>query len=172
MSINVDIISKLVPNPITMLVQLCSTLVLFLLVKKFLWKPIQNFFTVRENKLQEDIQAGETARKDAEADREKARMQLNEASGKADEIINTAVNEAKNEKDTILAQAQKEAEGVKQKAHEQIEQERSSMVDSVRTDMVDIAMEAARKLIGEKAGSEMDHQAVEAFVKEASGDDQ
>lgn len=172
MSINVDIISKLVPNPLTMVVQLCSTLVLFLLIRIFLWKPIQNFFAVRENKLQEDITAGETARKDAEADREKAREQLNTAAGKADEIVNTAVEEARSEKDTILAQAQKEADGVRQKAHEQIEQERSAMMDSVKEDMVDIAMTAAKKLIGDKADSDMDHQAVEAFVKEAADNDE
>ena len=34
--IDVDIIGQLVPNPLTMVVQLCSTLVLFLLAKKFL----------------------------------------------------------------------------------------------------------------------------------------
>ncbi len=37
--LEVDIIGQLIPNPLTMVVQLCSTAVLFLLAKKFLWGP-------------------------------------------------------------------------------------------------------------------------------------
>ena len=33
--IDIDVIGQLLPNPITMLTQLCSTLVLFLVIKKF-----------------------------------------------------------------------------------------------------------------------------------------
>ena len=33
--ITIDIVEQLIPNPLTMLVQLCSTLVLFLLMKKY-----------------------------------------------------------------------------------------------------------------------------------------
>ena len=32
--IDIDVLGQLIPNPVTMLVQLCSTLVLFLLMKK------------------------------------------------------------------------------------------------------------------------------------------
>jgi len=34
--IDIDILGQLIPNPITMVVQLCSTLILFLVMKKFL----------------------------------------------------------------------------------------------------------------------------------------
>ena len=49
--IDIDIVEQLIPNPMTMLVQLCSTLVLFLLMKKFLWKSVKNFLDVRADKM-------------------------------------------------------------------------------------------------------------------------
>lgn len=170
--LNVDIIGKLVPNVLTLIVQLCSTLVLFLLAKKFLWKSVSGFLDKRQEKMQADLTASETARREAQSDREAAAKQLSDASWKAEEIVNAAVKEAQSEKDQILAQAAKEADQEKQKAHEQIELERSRMYAGMRREMVDVAMAAASKLIGEKSGADLDRQAIDEFVKEASGHDE
>lgn len=170
--IDVDIIAKLVPNPLSMVVQLCSTLVLFLLVKKFLWKSVQNFFNTREEKMQADLNAGEQAKSEAIANLEKATEQLKTASAKSQEIVDAAVKEAKDQKTTILAQASKEADVQRKKAHEQIEAERNAMYDSVKEEMVNVAMDAAGKLIGEKSGEDLDRKAIAEFVKEASAHDE
>ena len=170
--IDVDIIGKLVPNPLSMVVQLCSTLVLFLLVKKFLWKSVQNFFSAREEKMQSDLSASEQAKSEAIADREKAQEQLSTAAEKSEEIVNAAVKEAKDQKAAILAQASKEADVERKKAHAQIETERNAMYDSVKEEMVNVAMDAAGKLIGEKNGEELDRKAIAEFVKEASAHDE
>lgn len=49
--IDVDITGQLIPNLLTVLVQLCSTLVLFLLAKKFLWKSVKNWLDARADKM-------------------------------------------------------------------------------------------------------------------------
>ena len=170
--INVDIIGKLVPNPLSMVVQLCSTLVLFLFVKFFLWKSVQKFFNARMDKMQSDLTAGEQAKKEAVTALEDAKLQLTNASSKSQEIVDAAVKEAKDEKASILAQASKEADAERKKAREQIEAERNAMYDSVKEEMVNVAMDAAGKLIGEKNGEEMDRKAIADFVKEASAHDQ
>jgi F-type H+-transporting ATPase subunit b len=170
--IDVDIIGKLVPNPLSMVVQLCSTLVLFLLVKKFLWVSVQNFFNTREEKMQADLAAGEQAKSEAVANLEKAAEQLKTASAKSQEIVDAAVKEAKDQKTVILAQASKEADAERKKAHEQIEAERNAMYNSVKDEMVNVAMDAAGKLIGEKNGEELDRKAIAEFVKEASAHDE
>ena len=170
--IDVDIIGKLVPNPLSMVVQLCSTLVLFLLVKKFLWKSVQNFFNTREEKMQSDLAAGEKAKSEAIANLEKATEQLKTASTKSQEIVDAAVKEATDQKTAILAQATKEADAERKKAQAQIETERNAMYDSVKEEMVNVAMDAAGKLIGEKNGDDMDRKAIAEFVKEASAHDE
>lgn len=165
--IEVDIIGKLIPNPLTMIVQLCSTLVLFLLARKFLWGPVKNFLDVRTEKMQSDLAASEQAKQEAFADREKASEELSEAAGKAEQIVNAAVKQAKDEKASILAQADREATAARKKAHEQIEAERAEMVQSMQREMVEVALSAAGKLIGEKNPEELDREAIDLFVKEA-----
>ena len=124
--IDIDILSQLIPNPITMVVQLCSTLVLFLLMKKFLWTSVQNFLGKRADKMQSDLEESE---------------------------------------------AQKEAQNTMQKAEDRINKQKIEMVASMQKEMVDIAMAATEKLIGSKSDVQMDKEAVDSFVKEATSND-
>lgn len=165
--IDIDIVGQLLPNPVTMITQLCSTLVLFLLAKKFLWKYVERFLDARSDKMQADLADSEKAKQDAISDRAKAQEELSNASAKAQDIIDAAVKEGSSEKETILAQASKEADAEREKAHRQIQQERDQMYDSLKKDMVNVAMDAAGKLISSKSDEKMDREAVDAFVKEA-----
>lgn len=166
----VNIVEQLFPNVLTVLVQLCSTFVLFLIAKYFLWASVQNFLDARAEKIQEELVLSQQAKEEALADRRVALEQLNTASTKSDEIVSAAIQQAKQEKQQILAQADKEAAAVKQRAQEQIEAERREMYASMKKEMVDVAFSAAGKLIGEHEGKKVDRQAIDAFVKEAVGD--
>ena len=166
----VNIVEQLFPNGLTVLTQLCSTLVLFLIAKKFLWASVKKFLDARAEKMQEELALSQQAKEEAFADRKAALEQLNTASTKSEEIVSAAIQQAKQEKKHILAQADKEAAAVKQRAQEQIEAERREMYASMKKEMVDVAFSAAGKLIGEYEGEKVDRQAIDAFVKEAVGD--
>ena len=165
--IDIDVLGQLIPNPLTMLVQLCSTLVLFFLAKIFLWPSVQTYLGKRSEKMQSDLEASEQAKQEALIDRQKALSQLNEASDKAEQIVSAAVKQAKEEKAGILAQADKEADAARKKAHEQIEAERQAMYADMKREMVEVALSAAGKLLGEQNPEELDRDAIDAFVKEA-----
>ena len=166
----VNIVEQLFPNVLTVLVQLCSTFVLFLIAKYFLWASVKSFLDARAEKIQEELVLSQQAKEEALADRRVALEQLNTASTKSEEIVSAAIQQAKQEKQQILAQADKEAAAVKQRAQEQIEAERREMYASMKKEMVDVAFSAAGKLIGEHEGKKVDRQAIDAFVKEAVGD--
>ena len=166
----VNIVEQLFPNGLTVLTQLCSTLVLFLVAKHFLWVSVKKFLDARAEKMQEELALSQQAKEEALADRKVALEQLNTASTKSEEIVSAAIQQAKQEKKQILAQADKEAAAVKQRAQEQIEAERREMYASMKKEMVDVAFSAAGKLIGEYEGEKVDRQAIDAFVKEAVGD--
>ena len=170
--IDVDIVGQLLPNPLTMIVQLCSTLILFALMKYFLWASVKDFLDKRAQQMQSDLEESEKAKQEALTDRRKAMEQLNEASGRADEIVSAAVRQAKDEKASILAQASREADAERKKAHAQIEAVRAEMYSSMRQDMVEVALAAAGKLISGTDGADLDREAVDAFVKETAGNEQ
>lgn len=168
--IDIDIVEQLIPNPMTMLVQLCSTLVLFLLMKKFLWKSVKNFLDVRADKMQSALAESEQAKQDALTDRQKALEELQGASARGEKIVEAAVKQAKDEKESILLEAGKQADALRKKAQEQIESDRQQMYDGMSKEMVEVAMSAVEKLVGSKDTSDMDRKAIEEFVKDASHD--
>lgn len=168
--IDIDIVEQLIPNPMTMLVQLCSTLVLFLLMKKFLWKSVKNFLDVRADKMQSDLAESEQAKQDALTDRQKALEELQGASARGEKIVEAAVKQAKDEKESILLEAGKQADALRKKAQEQIESDRQQMYDGMSKEMVEVAMSAVEKLVGSKDTSDMDRKAIKEFVKDASHD--
>ncbi len=165
----VNIVEQLFPNGLTVLTQLCSTLILFLIAKYFLWTSVKSFLDARAEKMQEELALSQKAKEEALADRKVALEQLNTASTKSEEIVSAAIQQAKQEKKQILAQADKEAAAVKQRAQEQIEAERREMYASMKKEMVDVAFSAAGKLIGEQEAEKVDRQAIDAFVKETVG---
>ena len=165
----VNIVEQLFPNGLTVLTQLCSTLILFLIAKYFLWASVKSFLDARAEKMQEELALSQQAKEEALADRRVALEQLNTASTKSEEIVSAAIQQAKQEKKQILAQADKEAAAVKQRAQEQIEAERREMYASMKKEMVDVAFSAAGKLIGEQEAEKVDRQAIDAFVKETVG---
>ncbi len=166
--ITIDIVEQLIPNPLTMLVQLCSTLVLFLLMKKYLWSSVKEYLKKRAEKMQEDLNAQEAARIAAESDRDAASVQLKEAGTRSEEIVAAAVREAGSQRDSILADAGREADNLRQRAHEQIEQEREAMYSDMRREMVEVALSAASSLLGSQNAEDLDREAIDAFVKEAT----
>ena len=96
--ITVDIVNQLFPNIVTVIVQLCSTLVLFLVAKKFLWKSVKNWMNVRAEKMQADLSASQKAKEEAMLDRNSAKDELAAASRKSEAMIEAAVKQAGQEK--------------------------------------------------------------------------
>ena len=73
-----DIAAKLFPNPTTMIVQLCSTAIMLLLFKKYLWNYVLEFFQKRADFIEGNIN-------DAKAKNEKASEYLLESEKQAKE---------------------------------------------------------------------------------------
>ena len=51
----IDIAGKLFPNITTLVVQVCSTGIMLLIFKKFLWVPVQEYFAKRADYIESTI---------------------------------------------------------------------------------------------------------------------
>lgn len=167
--ITIDVIGQLIPNPMTMLTQLCSTLVLFLFVKKFLWKSVTNFLDRRSEAMQQDLMQSAQAKKEAEADREAARTEVRQARETSRRILEKTKDESEALRSSIVAQAKKEADQKLEAADRAIEAQKKQVHDEMVQEMVSVAMEAAAKLMGEKADAQDDAKIIEEYVREVKG---
>lgn len=161
-----DIQGVLFPNWITMLVQLCSTLVLFLLCKKLLWKPARDILAKRRDKMNENLMSSQKLREDASAELDKAKEELEHARNRSGEIVESARKEAENLRAEIVNKANSEASAKLALTDKEIEQKERDAQDRIHDEMVDVAMAAVSKLMQDKATSSDDKKAIEDFIGE------
>lgn len=161
-----DIQGVLFPNWITMLVQLCSTLVLFLLCKKLLWKPARDILAKRRDRMNENLMSSQKLREDASVELDKAKEELEHARNRSGEIVESARKEAENLRAEIVNKANSEASAKLALADKEIEQKERDAQDRIHDEMVDVAMAAVSKLMQDKATSSDDKKAIEDFIGE------
>ena len=112
-----DIISV---NLWQILISLCNLLILFLLIKKFLYAPVKKIMAARQAKIDENYAAAARAEAEAEEKREAWEDKLAAANAEADGILEKANATAKRRADKILSEAEEKAAGMIRRAEETI----------------------------------------------------
>lgn len=163
---NVDVQGLLFPNILTMVTQLLSTLIIFLAVKKWLWKPVKNILAKRSEKMQESLDSAFKQNEEATKHLEESKKELDAARVSSKEIIDAARIEATNLKNEIVSNAKKEAQAKLDSAENKIEQRKNEVRDELHDEMVNVAMAAVSKLLEDKATSSDDEKALDKYIKE------
>lgn len=139
---------------------------LFLILRKFAWKPILSALSERENEIESALRMAEETRAEMaklQADNEKL---LAEARKERDMIL----GEARATANKMVADAQEvaKAEGVRiiQDTRDAMTQERTIMVDKLRKEVASISIGIAEKLIKKELS---DKPAQEALVTDLIG---
>lgn len=164
--INVDITGQLFPNVTTVIVQLCSTLILFLAAKKFLYQPVKAMVEKRSAASQQDLISAKQAKENALKDKEKAKAYLQSSIDRANQIVDNATVDANKQKQIILEQAKAQAASTIASANASIKANKQAMLDDLQDEMVDIALAASEKLIKDKVSVDDDRALVDAFIKD------
>ena len=169
--VNFDVQGSLMPNLYTMIVQLCATLIIFLCIKKWLWKPVKNILAKRADAMQASLDSAFEQNEEARVNLEASRKELNDAKESSREIIDAARQEAVNLKNEIVSDAKpadisKEDAIALAKADEKIARAKADAQSDLHDEMVSVAMAAVSKLLDEKATSKDDEEAIDKYIKE------
>lgn len=147
-----------------------NLILLFVLLKIFLFKPVNKIMDERTRTIQDDLDAAKKSKEEAEALKKEYEDTLSDADKKAQEIIMKAHEDAKSEKSAILKKSQEEAEQLISDANKTIENERKRVLAQAQTQIADLAIEAASKIIGENLDDEKNRRLVDKFLSEEEVD--
>ena len=132
-----------------LLFQIINTVILFLVLKKILFKPVLNIIEKRENMIKEDLATGAKAKNEGIALKKEYEEKVSVAKEEGREIIKQATARAEEKSNQIISDAQAEAISLKAKASKEIEQQREQAVAEIRNDISDIAILAESKVLEE-----------------------
>lgn len=85
------------------LVTMCNTLITFLIIKKFLYKPVRKMLAARSEEVQSMYATAEKAQSEAEQMRSEYTERLSKAKEEAAEIVGSATRRAAERSDEIPA---------------------------------------------------------------------
>jgi F-type H+-transporting ATPase subunit b len=153
------------------LVSLLNLTILFLLIKKFLYKPVKKMLETRQNTIDGEYSAAEKAKSEALESKKLYEDKLSSAKNEADEIISNASQRAKEREKEILSEAKSEAEGILQEARENAKLEIRRAEETIRAEIVDVSTKLTEKIL-EREVSEDDHAAlIDSFIDEIGEQD-
>jgi F-type H+-transporting ATPase subunit b len=155
-----DILNNIGINPVFLLAQILNFAVLAILLRALLYGPITRMLDERRAKIEkglEDARAAETARANAEAERQSI---LDAARAEAQKLRAEANQQAEQAAAKIRADAQAEAVKIKADALSGLSAERDKMLSELRGQIAALAIAASSKLIGES----LDRQRQESLI--------
>lgn len=161
-----DIVMKLFPNVTTIIIQLLSTGVLFIIFKKFLWVPVQNYFAKRAEFIEGTINEAKVMNDKAKALMEESEEQARQALVQYREIVNLAKEDALKAKNAIQEDLAKEYKAKIDQARREIEAERAQAKAEMKQEIVEVAIDVASKVMNKEMDNQANKALVESFVEE------
>lgn len=141
-----------------------SFLLLVLLIKKFAWGNITSILDQRAQKIADDIDGAETARKKAEKLVQEREDALAGSREEATAILENAKETAEKNKAGILADATAEAGRLKEKAKQEIAQSKEEALQSIKGQVADLSVDLAGKILGQTLDKEAQRQLIDSYI--------
>lgn len=160
-----DILDQLIPRPEELIVQLIATFIVVLIVAKLGWKPIRNFIKKRQDYVEDHIKKAETSAIEAENSLKEAKDLQLKASLEYKNQIEKAKIDALVVRDEIIKQAQTQIDLQKSKSEKQIKSDLETANSQLETEIIEIAIKAAEKILKREVNTADNRKIVEDFVK-------
>ncbi len=147
-----------------------NLIVLFFLLKIFLFKPLQRIMDQRTELIQNEISSAEAQNKEAKELKDKYDASLQNARIESDEMVSSAKERAKVQYDLILEKANEDAAQIVQQAQKTAQMDRDQMLRDAQGEIADVAMAAAVRLIGGSVDDAANRKLLDDYLSEEGMD--
>jgi F-type H+-transporting ATPase subunit b len=143
---------------------LINTLLLFLVLKHFLFDKVNAVLESRKNEVAQTYEDADTALKNAKELETEYTEKLKGAKEESAEIIRSATQKAQTRSDEIIGEAKTEAHGIIVKANSDIEKEKKRAVNQIKDEISDIAVSIAEKVVSKEIDPKTHEKLIESFI--------
>ena len=151
-------------NLFTAIFTLANTVALFLVLKKFLFKPVMKVITDRQKEIDDSLAEAEQAKQDAQVMRQEYEQKLSDATQTGERIVKEAVARGQSREEEIIRQANREAEAIREKAAEDVQREKRKAVNDAKNEISGIALAIAGKVVGRELNEQNQSDLVDSFI--------
>lgn len=151
-------------NILTAIFTLANTVALFLVLKKFLFKPVLKMIEDRQLEIDTMYTDADAARQSAAALEQEYQQKLSAATQTSEKLVRDAVARGKDREEQIIRQANADAAAIMDKASADIAQEKKKAINDAKDEISAMAMAIAEKVVGRELNSSDQDKLFDEFV--------
>ena len=151
----------------TLIAQLLIFVVMLGVLYRFAWGPLLKILNERRERIQQGVEATERAKRELEEAERERQAKLEETRREAQAILDRIAKQAEDLRKELEAKAREQAEALIARARAEIGQEREKAVQDLRSQVADLAVMAAGRIIGESLDAKKHRELIERTIEEA-----
>lgn len=152
-------------------IHLINIVVLFVLLRVILYKPVYRFLQARKEKIDSEYKAAETAKREAGEFKRQYDQKAEAARHDAEEQAADIIRRANSEAGDIVAAAHGEAREIVDEAAKKAEENRRKVMEDAKDDLVDSALSLTEKILGREVTEEDNRRIIDGFFENAEKGD-
>lgn len=154
-------------NIMEIVIQLVATIILFLVVRFFFWKPITKILESRKDIIDKSLAEASESRENAKAIELELQTELDKSKQQIKALLSKAEKDANVRREQIITEAKDEAKRRLDNLETELNLEKSKMEKQIRQEIVDIAFDAAKKIVGREIDQKKYLDVVDDILKGA-----
>jgi F-type H+-transporting ATPase subunit b len=160
--------NPILPEPVELIVGAIVFVLVFAVLAKFAFPPLNRMLAERTGKIQGDLEKAEEARHQAEAELADYRAQLAGARDEANRVIEEARRTADQLRRDLAAKAEQEANATVARAQGEIRAERDRVFQELRAQVGEIAVELAGRVVGRSLDAKAHSRLIDEYIDQVS----
>ncbi len=140
--------------------------VIYFVLRKFLFKPIQNVIDAREKKISDSYKEAEDTKNEAEKAQSEYEEKMRALKQETLSKLKKADEDAQKIYDKKVDEAKIEAEEIISEAHKSVERDKNLAMRNAQTEIAELAIAVSRKVLSE-GNSDFDKDAYEKMIEDA-----
>ena len=151
-------------NPFTMLFAWANLLILYLFLKKLLFKPVKNMIDTRQKEIDDMYFDADSSRASAYALKSEYEQKLENANEESEQILKNAVRKAQLREEEILSEANQKASRILERAEEQVELEKKKAINDIKDEVSGLAVSIASAVIERDVKVDEHEKLIDDFI--------
>jgi len=151
-----------------LVVFIINFIVLFVLLRLFLYKPVLKMLDERAKRTKDAMDLAEETKKEFEQAKGEVQKQIEKGRQEAQAIIAQALQTGEKLREESREEATKQAQAIVDRTRAELESEREKISQDLRREFVDIAVLAAEKVIKETLDKEKHRKLIEETLQQST----
>ncbi len=147
------------------IISLLNLLILFMILKKFLYKPVKKVLAERQAIVDNSLKNAKKAEKDAKKAKKTYEEKLAAAQTEANEILKEANKKAEKRSDKIVANAKKKADDIVRQAQNDAKLEKQKAQSEIRHEITEVSALLTEKLLEREINTDDHRGYINSFIE-------